>query len=146
MKNVACPSCGKVFTENKPEFCPQCGCPSEMFVEENSEQVQNKLQQPYKDEEKINHGYQNPIYINNVPRHESNGIGTAGFVISLIALFAAWIPVLGWILWVLGLLFSLIGVFKSPRGLAVAGLIISILGFIILLLGVELLSAIIRAF
>lgn len=146
MKVLVCPSCGKVFTGNLPNFCPECGCPSEMFVEDYSAQVQSKLQQQNQDKENSNQNNQGHIYINNVQQKEHNGIGTAGFVISLIALFSAWIPVLGWILWVLGALFSLIGLFKSPRGLAVSGLIISVLGFIILLLGVELLSAIIRSF
>ena len=89
---------------------------------------------------------QHPIYINNALQHERNGVGTAGFVTALMGLFASWIPVFGWILWVLGALFSLIGLFKRPRGLAIAGFIISFFGLIVLLLGVELLSAIIRSF
>lgn len=64
---------------------------------------------------------------------KSNGIGTAGFVIALIAVFLGWIPVLGWILWVLGLILSFIAVFKEPRGLAIAGLVISLLGILLLL-------------
>ena len=36
--------------------------------------------------------------INQVEK-KSNGIGTAGFVLALIAIFLGWIPVLGWILW-----------------------------------------------
>ena len=141
-----CPSCGKVFTESKPQFCPECGYPSEKFVEDNSEQVQNKPQLQKQDEENTNQRYQGPVYINNVQQKEHNGIGTAGFIIALMGLFASWIPVFGWILWVLGALFSLVGLFKTPRGLAIAGFIISFFGLIILLLGVELLSAIMRAF
>ncbi|MEI6767100.1 MAG: hypothetical protein WCM76_15820 [Bacteroidota bacterium] len=72
------------------------------------------------------------IIINNVVK-KSNGIGIAGFVIALIALFLGWVPVLGWILWVLGLIFSFIGVFKSPRGLPIAGLIISFIDLIVIL-------------
>ena len=63
---------------------------------------------------------------------KSNGIGTAGFIIALVALFLGWIPIFGWILWVLGLLFSFIGVFKSPRGLSIAGLVISFIGVILI--------------
>lgn len=59
-------------------------------------------------------------------KNKSNGIGTAGFVLSLIGLILFWLPVPGWILWVLGSLFSFFGLFKSPRGLAFAGFIISI--------------------
>ncbi len=69
----------------------------------------------------------------NQQEKKSNGLGTAGFILALIALFFGWIPVLGWIVWVLGLIFSFIGIFKRPRGLAVAGLIISLIGIIFLL-------------
>jgi len=65
--------------------------------------------------------------------NSSNGIGTAGFVLSLISLFLGWIPFIGWLLWVLGVIFSFIGVFKKPRGLAIAGLIISFIGIILLI-------------
>lgn len=50
-------------------------------------------------------------------RYKSNGLGTAGFITSLLGLLLSWVPVLGWILWLVGALLSLIGVFKSPRGL-----------------------------
>jgi hypothetical protein len=72
------------------------------------------------------------VIINQTER-KSNGIGTAGFVLALIALFFGWIPVLGWIIWLLGLIFSFIGVFKTPKGLSIAGLVISIIGVILLL-------------
>jgi hypothetical protein len=73
------------------------------------------------------------IIINNQQEKKSNGIGTAGFVLALIALFLGWIPVLGWILWFLGLVLSFVGVFRLPRGLAIAGLVISLIGIILLL-------------
>lgn len=60
-------------------------------------------------------------------------MGTAGFVLALIALFLGWIPVLGWIVWLLGLIFSIVGIFKTPKGLAIAGLVISLIGIILLL-------------
>ncbi|MFD1162796.1 hypothetical protein [Hwangdonia seohaensis] len=64
---------------------------------------------------------------------KSNGIGTAGFVLALIALFIGWVPFIGWIIWILGLIFSFVGVFKSPKGLAIAGLVISFIGIILLI-------------
>ncbi len=64
-------------------------------------------------------------------RRRSNGLGTAGFVTALIGLLICWIPVVGWaiggILTFLGFIFSFIGLFKSPRGLAIAGFIMSII-------------------
>lgn len=70
----------------------------------------------------------------NQPAPRSNGLGVAGFVLALIALFLGWVPVLGWILWLLGLILSACGLFKSPRGLAIAGLVISLIGLLLLLL------------
>lgn len=71
------------------------------------------------------------IIINHEEK-KSNGIGTAGFILALIGLFLGWVPVLGWVIWLLGLIFSFIGIFKSPKGLAIAGLIVSLIGFILL--------------
>ena len=72
------------------------------------------------------------IYVKEFEK-KSNGIGTAGFVLSLIAIFLGWIPFLGWIIWLLGVIFSFIGVFKTPNGLSIAGLIISFIGVIMLI-------------
>jgi|SRR5690606_15012252 len=63
----------------------------------------------------------------------TNGIGTAGFILSLIAIFVGWVPVLGWIVWLVGLILSFVGIFKKPKGMAIAGLIISLIGIILLI-------------
>lgn len=71
---------------------------------------------------------------------KSNGVATAGFVIALITLFIGWIPVLGWISWVLGLIFSAVGISRAKKaggtgkGLAVAGLVISLAGLVLIIL------------
>lgn len=72
---------------------------------------------------------------------KTNGLGVAGFVLALLGLFLSLVPILGWIIWFLGFLFSLIGVFKVPRGLAIAGLIISVIGFIVLVAFIGLIAA-----
>jgi pSer/pThr/pTyr-binding forkhead associated (FHA) protein len=61
----------------------------------------------------------------------SNGLGTAGFVLGLVGLI---IFPTGIVFGPLGFIFSFVGLFKIPRGLAIAGLILSPLGFIISLL------------
>jgi hypothetical protein len=67
----------------------------------------------------------------------TNGMATAGFILALLTLFLGWIPLLGWLMWVLGLIFSAIGlgnankVGGTGKGLAIAGLVISFLGIII---------------
>lgn len=78
-------------------------------------------------------GYPRQIYVNAAPQQKSNGIGVAGFVLALLALIFCWVPVLDIILWLLGAIFSIIGIFKAPRGLAIAGTIISFIGIIILI-------------
>ena len=74
-------------------------------------------------------------------RYKSNGLGTAGFITSLLGLLLSWVPVLGWILWLVGALLSLIGVFKSPRGLAITGLILSLITLGIGMLFIELIGS-----
>lgn len=65
---------------------------------------------------------------------KKNGLGTAGFILALIAIFIGWIPIIGWIVWLLGLILSAAGMSKKPKGLATAGLVISLIGVVILLL------------
>lgn len=62
-----------------------------------------------------------------------NGIAIAGFVLSLVAVFSSTLPVARWIVWVLGFIFSIVGLTKKPRGFAVAGLIISLFGLMLIL-------------
>jgi hypothetical protein len=69
---------------------------------------------------------------------KSNALAIAGFVLAIIALFTGGIPVLGWIVWLLGLVFSAVGLSRAKilggRGFAIAGLIISLLGIILIIL------------
>lgn len=85
-------------------------------------------------EKKETTGSQQTVIIQQAPEKASNGLGTAGFILALLALVFCWVPVLDWILWILGLVFSLIGVFKAPRGFAIAGLVISLFVLILLIL------------
>ncbi|MDR3269436.1 MAG: DUF4339 domain-containing protein [Tannerella sp.] len=86
-------------------------------------------------------GYNTPHQTVIINPAQSNGIGTAGFVMALIALFLSWIPILGWILWILGLILSFAGLFKNPKGLAIAGFVISLIDLIILLVVVASMAA-----
>ncbi|MDE5422119.1 hypothetical protein L3073_07855 [Ancylomarina sp. DW003] len=78
----------------------------------------------------------------------SNGIGTAGFVLALLTLFLGWIPFLGWVMWLLGLIFSAMGISKAKKinkgmGLSVAGLVISLIGIVMVFLLAGTLAALI---
>ncbi|CAM3198816.1 zinc-ribbon domain-containing protein [Lactiplantibacillus plajomi] len=74
----------------------------------------------------------NTVYIQQTAQ-PTNGMGLAGFILAVIALFTSVIPFLDWFIWFLGALFSIIGLFKQPRGFAIAGFVISFIGIIIIL-------------
>lgn len=71
--------------------------------------------------------------INNIQQSKSNGLGTAGFVLALISFLFCWVPGVNWVVWFLGAIFSIIGCFKEPRGLAIAGTVISSIDIIVLI-------------
>lgn len=81
------------------------------------------------------------IIVNQITK--TNGMAVAGFVLALLGLLLCWVPVLDWILWVLGVIFSFVGMFRTPRGFAIAGLIISFIGVIILLIFGALIAAVV---
>ena len=52
-------------------------------------------------------------------------------------------PGLGWVLWALGLIFSFVGIFRTPRGLAIAGLVISCIALIVLIILVSAIASLV---
>jgi len=96
------------------------------------------MEQNYNNQYRQAPPYQQPPYQQTyqqqvIVKQQSNGIGTAGFVLALLAIIFCWVPVLDFILWLLGAIFSVIGLFKAPRGLAIAGTVISFIAIIIIL-------------
>ncbi|MFD1421466.1 zinc ribbon domain-containing protein [Lactiplantibacillus songbeiensis] len=85
----------------------------------------------------------NNIYVQAAP--QSNGMGTAGFILALLSFLFSWIPGVSFVVWFLGMLFSFIGMFKRPRGLAITGFILSFIDliviFVILSVGIGILSS-----
>lgn len=81
-----------------------------------------------------------------VARQERNPLGTAGFVLALVGVFLSWIPFLGWILWLLGAIFSVVGIFRKPRGLAIAGTVISFFDLILVFVLASVIAGSIAAF
>ena len=77
------------------------------------------------------------------PEPSGNGLAIAGFVTALGAIVLFWIPLVNIILWVLGLVFSALGLKRANRGaphrgLAIAGLWIAIAAAILSVLLVVL--------
>lgn len=124
-----CPYCGEEISINAKK-CKYCG----EWLVEKPQIVTKPLAQgvPQPD------AAQPQIIVNQVEK-KSNGVGTAGFVLSLVSIALCWAPVLNWIFWGLGLLLSFIGLFSRPRGLAVAGFIISTIDIIIILIVIGIL-------
>ena len=63
-----------------------------------------------------------------------NGVGIAGFVMSITGLILCWVPIIKWLLLVPAFLLSFIGMFKKPRTLAVIGTIISALVILVIVI------------
>jgi hypothetical protein len=81
----------------------------------------------------------NPVFI--VQEKKRNGVGTAGFVLALLGLILCKAQGVNLILWLLGLILSIIGCFRKPRGLAIAGVVISFAVIILLIALIGVLAA-----
>ncbi|WP_125588144.1 hypothetical protein [Companilactobacillus jidongensis] len=75
------------------------------------------------------------VIVNNytTDKAQSNPMGTAGFICALVDLFIGWVPFIGWLLWIVGAALSIVGIFRNPKGLAIAGAVISFIDVIIIL-------------
>ena len=90
---------------------------------------------PYesRNEEQQDKPVTNDYIQNEVPSPCKNSLGTAGFALSLVALVVGWVPELGFIVWVLGAVFSGLGIFRKPRYPAIAGVWLSFCWLIIVI-------------
>ena len=78
------------------------------------------------------YGQQPTVYVQNAP---GNGLGVAGFVTGLLGLIFCWVPVLGIVLALLGVIMGGVGIATgkkkgAPVGLAIAGLVLGIIALI----------------
>ncbi|KRN28225.1 hypothetical protein IV38_GL001679 [Lactobacillus selangorensis] len=74
---------------------------------------------------------QNKQASNQDPFARYNIMGISGFALAFIDLAFPLSVVTGFSIWVLGLILSIIGVFRKPRGFAIAGIILSIITIIV---------------
>lgn len=158
MAMIQCPNCNSTIDDTGAAFCPNCGTPLAQQQPAYQEPAQPAVQpaqpeQPVYQEPVQQPVYQQPVYQQPVyqqPGYQQaaptgprkNGVGTAGFVLGLIALiffaigaivfyanpFAAPITlvmlIIALILSIPGLILSIVGVCKrnAKKGLAATGL------------------------
>ena len=67
-----------------------------------------------------------------------NGMAIAGMVLAICAVVLGWLPTISFVCWILGLIFSIVGLRNANRGapyrgMAIAGLVISLAGIVLLI-------------
>ena len=158
-----CESCGASIPDGQ-SFCSNCGVaapvqpeaqaapqpapqpvqPVQQYAEPAPQPVQQYAQpapQPVQPVQQYTQPVQQaqPVYVQPVvaipaqPR-KSSGMAIAGLIMGIFALVLCWFPVVNWILGLLGLIFSIIGIAKKnggAKGAAIAGLILTILGVVL---------------
>lgn len=116
-----------MYDQNTGEFVPTT---KKQPTTEAPKEQQTQTNHPQNHQPANNHQV---TVVNNIQQAKSNGAGTAGFVLALISFLFSWMPGVGWFVWFLGALLSVIGCFKKPRGLAITGTIISFFDLILLI-------------
>lgn len=136
-KQAFCKYCGSPITPGSA-FCPSCGKNQNAVPTQANGYQQQPVQQTQPQTwlqpqaAQANNTAQTTNTTVVVQGSRSNGLGTAGFIFAILALVFCWAPIFNFFVWFLGALFSFIGLFKAPRGLAIAGFILSFIGIIIL--------------
>lgn len=109
--------------QNNP-VAPQYEQPQPPQAPQAPQQPQYAPQQPQYAPQQPQPQYAQPQYPQYAPVRQSNGLGIAGFVVSLVALLFCWLPYFNAITALTAVILSAIGLKKLPKGLAIAGLII----------------------
>ena len=154
-----CESCGALIPDGQ-SFCSNCGAPApaqaapvqaapqpapapqpmaqpvqpvQQYAQPAPQPVQPVQQyvQPVQQAQPV---YVQPVVAVPAQPRKSSGMAIAGLIMGIFALVLCWFPGVNWILGLLGLIFSIIGIAKKnggAKGAAIAGLILTILGVVL---------------
>jgi hypothetical protein len=127
-ESTKCPQCGAAVDQGSAT-CKYCG---EALPQQQAAPPQyvQQPQEPY-DQQTV------------IIKQHSNPMGIAGLVLGILAAVGGWIPGINYITWLLGIIgiiLSAIGMSKAKKanqsaGICVAGLVLSIIGLVIGFLG-----------
>lgn len=134
-----CRACGAELAEDSV-YCAMCGTkcadprPAESTQPVHDAPMPSEPQPPY-NAQAPRPGQPQPPQSDQPQdsRKGPNVVAIVGFVFAVIGLILFWVPILGWAIWFVGAILSLIGITKRPRALAIAGTIISFIDVILLL-------------
>lgn len=116
-----CGKCGMIVSDDCT-FCPSCGAVMETAQVTGNAQVCSPIQVPQ-------------YMVAQTPQKPMNGVGLAGMIIGILSYVLCWIPVFDFILGLIGVILSGVGLSRKERyrlnGFAVAGLVLSIIGLVI---------------
>lgn len=120
-----CGVCG-MNVSDESAFCPSCGASLEGGTDRNaSEQIAFGGAARSVTEYGIESVQQKPM----------NGIGLAGMIIGILSYIFCWVPVFNFILGLIGVILSGVGLSRKARfrlnGFAITGLVLSIIGLFI---------------
>lgn len=141
-----CESCGSQVPDGQA-FCSNCGAavaqPAPQAAPAAQPVYQQPVAQPVYQQPAAQPVYQQPVaqpvqvqpvVVINQPQRKSTGMAIAGLVMGILTLVFCWVPFVGFILGLLGLIFSIVGIAKKDggaKGAAIAGLVLTLIGAIV---------------
>ena len=72
--------------------------------------------------------------LNHGQEQKESSIGLIALICTIAAIILCWVPVLNFLLGLVGLILSIVGVTKTPRKLATIALWVNIIAFVLLIL------------
>lgn len=143
-----CESCGASIPDGQA-FCSNCGAaapaqatpvqpapvqPAPAPAPQPMAQPVQPVQQYAQPVQQAQPVYVQPVVAVPAQSRKSSGMAIAGLIMGIFTLIFCWVPVVSWILGLLGLIFSIIGIAKKnggAKGAAITGLVLTILGAIL---------------